>query len=336
MEPNSKQPTATRKYYSKDLKERVVYQRLTLGLSTMEIAKNLDMSPRVVQQVLQLYQEIGNVIKDSKTYAKQGRCQLLDTDSVEFLLALLERKPDIYLDELAERLMEQKNVEVSLATIQRSLKMLGITTKKLSKIAAERCEVIRNRFQLLISQESPERLVFTDESAVNMLTTYRTMGRAYKGKRARVKSYFQRGDRYSVLPGLSLNGIVYAQIIQGSFNGSTFKIFLKGLLACMNPYPSPQSVLVMDNCAIHHVEGIQEMCDEASVKLIYLPPYSPDFNPIEECFSFMKSYIRRNGVRFRADIDSGDKSKPYLFLYEALDKVTEDHAKGWFHDSGYL
>lgn len=57
------------------------------------------------------------------------------------------------------------------------------------------------------------------------------------------------------------------QIIQGSFNGSTFKIFLKGLLACMNPYPGPQSVLVMDNCAIHHVEGVQEICDEVCITL---------------------------------------------------------------------
>ncbi|KIJ28527.1 hypothetical protein M422DRAFT_87163, partial [Sphaerobolus stellatus SS14] len=70
--------------------------------------------------------------------------------------------------------------------------------------------------------------------------------------------------------------------------------------------------------------------------LLYLPPYSPDFNPIEECFSFMKGYIRRHGVRFRADIDSGDLSKPYLFLYEALDQVTGEHAKGWFHHSGYV
>jgi len=76
----------------------------------------------------------------------------------------------------------------------------------------------------------------------------------------------------------------------------------------MNPYPSPNSVLVMDNCAIYHVEGVQEICNNwcithlychythwlifcSGVKLMYLLPYSPDFNPIEECFSFMKAYI---------------------------------------------
>lgn len=71
--------------------------------------------------------------------------------------------------------------------------------------------------------------------------------------------------RYSILPALTLDGILYAQIVPGSFNGNTFKIFLEGLLECMNPYPGPKSVLVMDNCAIHHVEGVQEMCDQRYV-----------------------------------------------------------------------
>ena len=66
---------------------------------------------------------------------------------------------------------------------------------QLSKVAAERCEDVRQAFLYQIAQEPAWRLVFTDESAVNLLTTYRTMGRAPKGKRATLKSYFQRGDR---------------------------------------------------------------------------------------------------------------------------------------------
>ena len=69
-------------------------------------------------------------------------------------------------------------------------------------------------------------------------------------------------NSFSLLPAPSLDSILYAQIVSGSFNGKTFKIYLKGLLEYMNPYPAPNSVLIMDNCAIHHVDGIQEMCDE--------------------------------------------------------------------------
>ena len=113
---------------------------------------------------------------------------------------------------------------------------------------------------------------------MNVLTTYRTMGRAPIGERARMSSYFQRGDRYyiylnmcflletddlcrySVLPALTMDGILYVHVTQGSFDGNLFQEFLTGLLEVMNPYPQKNSVLVMDNCAIHHVDGVAEMC----------------------------------------------------------------------------
>jgi hypothetical protein len=69
---------------------------------------------------------------------------------------------------------------------------------------------------------------------------------------------------------------------------------------------------------------------------VYLPPYSPDLNPIEESFSFIKHYIRRHGEAFHMIVETGDPVNPYLFLYEALDQVTASHCKGWFHHSGYM
>jgi hypothetical protein len=72
------------------------------------------------------------------------------------------------------------------------------------------------------------------------------------------------------------------------------------------------------------------------VKLVYLPPYSPDFNPIEECFSFIKHYVRRHGVQFRDIVEYGDEAAPFGFLYGALDEVTAEASKGWFRHSGYM
>jgi hypothetical protein len=65
-----------------------------------------------------------------------------------------------------------------------------------------------------------------------------------------------------VLPALSLDGYIYSDMVVGSFNGETFMNFLRGVLEVMNPYPAANSVLVMDNCAIHHVEGVEGMCNE--------------------------------------------------------------------------
>jgi len=69
---------------------------------------------------------------------------------------------------------------------------------------------------------------------------------------------------------------------------------------------------------------------------MYLPLYSPDLNPIEEAFSFIKAYLRRHGDHFCAAVASKEKELPLMFLYEALDQVMPEHAKGWMKDCGYL
>jgi len=184
--------------------------------------------------------------------------------------------------------------------------------------------------------EAPESLVFADESALNLLMTYRINGWAYRGQRAKKRANFVRGKRYSILPAISMNGIIYSHIKLGGYDGDEFLYFLEGLVERMNPYLGPESVLVIDNCRIHHVPGVQELCDERGVKLMYLPPYSPDYNPIEECFSFVKADIRRFGHVFRDIAEGHDPVAPFLFLYEVLDKVTCVQSRGWFHHSGYI
>jgi hypothetical protein len=74
----------------------------------------------------------------------------------------------------------------------------------------------------------------------------------------------------------------------------------------------------------------------SGVRLAYLPPYSPDLNPTEECFSWIKHYIRRHGSKFRDLVETGNDEDPYLFLYHALDQVPQSACKGWFRNSGYL
>ncbi|KIO16634.1 hypothetical protein M407DRAFT_53523, partial [Tulasnella calospora MUT 4182] len=71
--------------------------------------------------------------------------------------------------------------------------------------------------------------------------------------------------RYSLLPALSLDGIIYSQIREGSFTGELFFDFVSNLLDRMQPFPNPNSVLVMDNCAIHKIAGIQELVEERQV-----------------------------------------------------------------------
>ncbi|KAJ7599736.1 hypothetical protein C8J56DRAFT_846441 [Mycena floridula] len=127
--PRRKRATPLQIHYSYDLKRRVIYQHNILGFSTTKISQNLDMPLRIVQQVIQVYNEIGDVCRD-RSHIR--RSSLMTETAATMMLALLEHSPDIFLDEIQVQLEEQHGLELSLSAIYRTLKRLGITNKKVS------------------------------------------------------------------------------------------------------------------------------------------------------------------------------------------------------------
>ncbi|KIK93139.1 hypothetical protein PAXRUDRAFT_789410 [Paxillus rubicundulus Ve08.2h10] len=97
---------------------------------------------------------------------------------------------------------------------------------------------------MAIGDETPDCIVCVDESAVNILTTFHMNGQSYAGLHA------------------CKCGIIYSHIKVGNYNDDQFIKYLQGLLNIMNSYPQPHSVLVMDNCSIHNVDGVEELCTE--------------------------------------------------------------------------
>ena len=84
-----------------------------------------------------------------------------------------------------------------------------------------------------------------------------------------------------MLPALSLNGILHLDVVENAVTGTTFRHFVEGLLPRMNKWPLPNSVLVVNNTSIHKVDGICELVEASGMRLMFLPAYSPDLNPIE-------------------------------------------------------
>jgi transposase len=138
------------------------------------------------------------------------------------------------------------------------------------------------------------QLLFVDESAANERTADRKYGWAPLGVTPHVIQPLKRSERWSILPVYSAAGFMDWEIVQGSFTAELFNKFVaEKVLPLATPYPGPRSVLVMDNAAIHHSDELAEMCAAAGVRLEYLPPYSPDFNPIEEAFAELKAWMKR-------------------------------------------
>ncbi|KAF8595844.1 hypothetical protein BDV93DRAFT_456029 [Ceratobasidium sp. AG-I] len=123
----------------------------------------------------------------------------------------------------------------------------------------ERSERLRSLYIFQVGAYPVEYLVFVDESSSDRRTTYRQRGWALSGERVFRKSFFVRGQRYSILPSLSLSGILSFTVVKGSFTAETFRTFIELTLLRMNPYPGPNSVLIMDNCSIHKNQEVLDM-----------------------------------------------------------------------------
>lgn len=140
--------------------------------------------------------------------------------------------------------------------------------------------------------------------------------------RSRLLSSNARNDtRYS------LDGISFARVFQGSTDIFVFEDFIEQLLPLCGRWPEPKSVLVMDNASFHHTERIEQRCYNAGVKIIYLPPYSPNLNSIEEYFAEAKAFIV-----YEADPSQGFDEFPEWCI--DIVERKEQGAKGHFRHVG--
>ena len=139
----------------------------------------------------------------------------------------------------------------------------------------------------------PERLVFMDETAAatNMA---RRFGRALRGERCRIAVPQGHYKTTTVTAALRTSGLVAMALFDGATNGTRFLSYVANTLA---PALKPGDMVVMDNLTAHKVPGVREAIEAAGARLLYLPPYSPDFNPIENAFAKLKVLLRKAAER---------------------------------------
>ena len=167
------------------------------------------------------------------------------------------------------------------------------------------------------------KLKFFDEAGSNLAMT-RLYGRGERGARVIETVPQNYGENMTMLASLSMAGIEAPMTINGAVDGVVFKVYIEEVLC---PTLSKGDVVVMDNLPAHKVSGIRELIEAKGAKLIYLPPYSPDLNPIEKCWSKIKTYLRAAKARTREELEKA--------LREALLLITEKDAQGWFKSCGY-
>jgi transposase len=197
--------------------------------------------------------------------------------------------------------------------------------KTIAAAERDRQDVVEKRaeFQRTISQLDAKDLVFLDEAGSHIaMTRYRA--RAPKGERAHGKVPRNRGVVTTIIGALTIAGLSAVMTVEGATSGDVFTAYAEKVLA---PTLRPGNVVVLDNLGAHKVDEARAAIEGAGARLLFLPPYSPDLNPIEETWSKVKTHLRAREPRTIEDLDRS--------IAEAATRVTSSDAAGWIGHAGY-
>lgn len=169
----------------------------------------------------------------------------------------------------------------------------------------------------------PRRLIFIDETGASTKMA-RLRGWAPKGERCRAAIPWGHWKTTTFTAGLRLDGLAAPMVLDGPMDGNAFLAYVEQVLV---PELEPDDIVVMDNLPAHKVSGVRVAIEAAGAGLLYLPPYSPDFNPIEKAFSKLKAHLRKAAARTVDDL--------WDAIAESLDLFTPDECTNYFVSAGY-
>ncbi len=159
---------------------------------------------------------------------------------------------------------------------------------------------LRLKYWHTIRDVKLEDLIFVDESGVNLAMT-RHHARAPKGKRAHSYRPHKRGENLTMVGAIALRGIVGAMTFPGGTDTHAFLTYVQQVLV---PKLWEGACVVMDNLPAHKVDGVRELIEAKGARLVYLAPYSPEFSPIENCWSSVKEYLQQVAARTYQALDA--------------------------------
>ncbi len=190
--------------------------------------------------------------------------------------------------------------------------------------ASERDEEARTTWREAAAQLDPEQFVFVDESGANISLT-RLYGWAPHDRRATGSVPRNHGTNTTLVAALTPAGLQVPWMIEGAMNTDAFVWYITEQLA---PTLKPGQMVVLDNLSVHKAARIRQALEARQCQLLFLPPYSPDFTPIEQAFSKIKALLRGLGAR--------TKEALWEAVGLAVEAITPEDALAWFAHAGYV
>jgi transposase len=306
--------------YSLDLRQRII-KSWQQGQSKSAIARTFMVSLSSVKRYVQRFERQGNVLP---TVQRRGHGKL-NAKLGKRLARQLEVHPDFTLAQHREwwNRRHGEQLQVSESLLSRAFRRIGWTRKKKTIGAAERDEAARAAFRAMMKTLPVKDIVVLDESStrIGMIPAY---ARAPRGCRAYDRAIQNYGRNVTLLASMTVDGMPAAMTLEGAVDQVAFEVFVREVLL---PTLHPGQIVIMDNLSSHKTDEVLSMLTNAGCRVLFLPAYSPDLSPIEEAFSKLKAFIRRNRCQ----------TIPALIraIAQGLDKITINDAMDWFVHAGF-
>nr|GAT46642.1 Tc1-mariner class transposase [Mycena chlorophos] len=262
----------------------------------------------------------------------KGRERLVALGVLTAIRAIFAHNPAVMLQELQFYLAIHHGLPISISALQATLVCAGLMRKVLRKLAAERDEAHRDEFRACICNPANFsgtglEFVAIDESSKAERTLFCMRGRSQAGRPAEIRAPFVRGVRYTLTAAMTVKGYIATRFVEESIDsGEFFDFVVEDVMPQMKPYPEVRRMLVLDNCRI----VLKDVLNDNSILMLFLPPDSPDLNPIEESFSTWKAFLANHGREISMAED------PILALLESTVCITAAKATAWFRHAGYI
>lgn len=281
---------------SLDLRSRAVEAYRSAEGTLEQLAERFHIGIATLGRWLRRLREHGDI---APALHRGGMPARIPDEQLEALLALVAEKPDRTAEELRQEWQRRTNIPLSRSAMVRALQRAGLSVKRTSFRASEqfRPDVMRRREEFFaeVSEIDPEHLIFLDESGSNiaMAPLY---ARAPVGQRAVGRRPLHRGKNVSLLGAIRLESVVVLRAFDGAVDADRFVKFVERDLA---PRLWPGDVVVLDNLPVHKDPRVGPLLKRVGARPLFLPPYCPELNPIENFWSTFKKRLARTGARTR-------------------------------------
>jgi len=308
---------------------KLIIEKLDEGQPPKDVSILFNVNYDTVRSIYRTYKKDGRFEKKKTGH----RRSLLSDQQKEQICDWVDEDCTLTLEQLKRKCLDEFNISLSISTVERALKAFHYTIKRVHRIPNRRNDpsVIQQRFDYAINYNrmmTERKKIFLDETGIQIFSRA-SYGRAPKGLRATKRVAQLRTRNHSIASVMNQESLYFFEIQNKAYNSEDYSEFLNKFLEHLAIDGITGAYLVMDNVRFHKTELITNLIQSHGHRAVFLPPYSPFLNPIENLFNQWKNFIKRGQLQ--------NENKLYELVNNSSEQITSIRCMNYYkHMESYL